>query len=489
MSTALEWLAWVVSIGLLIYFVAISIASTALTFLGWRGVNDYVRRRPLRSYSDVAQSPLSMPVSIIVPSHNEEATIVASLRALLSSQFSLFEIVVVNDGSKDATASRIRESFDMVAVDRSPNGFLETQPVRGVYFSRTDSRVVLVDKENGGKADALNAGIRYARYPLVCCIDADTLLDPWALARLVWEFQSDPDTVAVGGIVRVVNGSTFADGRLVEVRTPKNLLANLQILEYLRAFLGARIGWSRFGTLLIISGAFGLFRRDAVMEVGGYDPTTVGEDAELVLRMHRSRKERGQACRITFFPDPICWTEVPESMAVLRSQRDRWQRGLAQMLWRHRGMLGNPRYGKVGLVALPYFWAFELLGPAVEVGGYVFVITGLIFGFINVPIAVTLLVLATAYGVLLSLLVILMEERAFERYAGWRDLRTLCLVAIAENLGYRQYLAWVRLKAFWTLRKNSGWGQMTRKGFDSPQPTPTAAPTTAVASAASETQD
>jgi cellulose synthase/poly-beta-1,6-N-acetylglucosamine synthase-like glycosyltransferase len=470
--TALDWLGWLLSALLVLYFISLSLISTVLTIVGWRGVNDYVRRRPMRSYRDVAESPMSLPVSIIVPGYNEEATIVASVQALLASQFGQLEIVVVNDGSKDATAAQLIEAFDMVRVERSPSSGLESQPVNGVYFSRVDRRVVLVDKQNGGKADALNAGINHARYPLVCCIDADTLLDPWALARLVWEFEAHPATVAVGGIVRVVNGSTFSDGRLVEVRTPRSLLANLQILEYLRAFLGARIGWSRLNALVIISGAFGLFRKAAVVEVGGYDRTTVGEDAEMVLRLHRRFSQRGKPARITFFPDPICWTEVPESLRILRNQRDRWQRGLAQMLWRHRDMLFRPRYRSVGMLALPYFWLFELIGPAVEFLGYIYVVTGLILGFVWPPFALAVIILSTVYGVLLSLLVILMEERAFARYPSWRDLRTLTFVAFLENFGYRQYLAWVRLRALWNLRKQGGWGHMTRKGFaDNTSPT------------------
>lgn len=465
MTSALDVAVSILMVALLVYFVVLTAASTALTLIGWQGVNDYVRRRPMRAYEDVATSELSMPVSIVVPAHNEQETIVGSVRALLGSQFSQFEIIVVNDGSTDATVDRLMAGLDMVPMQRVPSDKLPSRPVRGTYRSRTDQRVVLIDKVRGGKADALNAGVNHARCPLICSIDADTLLDPWALARLVWEFQSDPDTVAVGGIVRVVNGSIFRGGRLAMVRTPRNLLANLQVLEYLRAFLGARIGWSRIGTMLIISGAFGLFRRAAVVSAGGYDTNCVGEDAELVLRLHRVRAEAGLPCRITFFPDPICWTEVPETMRVLASQRDRWQRGLAQMLWRHRRMFGNPKYGKIGLLAVPYFWIFELFGPVVEVGGYIYVILGLIFGFVWIPFAIALLLMSTALGVLLSMIVIFMEERAFARYPNWRDLAKLCGIAVLENCGYRQYLAFVRLMAFYTLGRRTGWGTMRRKGF------------------------
>jgi cellulose synthase/poly-beta-1,6-N-acetylglucosamine synthase-like glycosyltransferase len=460
---------------MLVYFVVLQAINTALAGIGWRAIEDYVQRRPMRDYRSVARSELSMPVSILVPAYNEEPSIVAAVNALLASQFVEFEIVVVNDGSRDATMDALTDAFGLVAVDRVPRSNLPTMPVRSVSISPIEPRVVVIDKENGGKADALNAGINHATYPLFCAIDADTMLDAGALSRLVWEFQAAPETVAVGGIVRVVNGSTFEDGRIVEVRTPRNLLANLQIIEYLRAFLGGRIGWSRTGMLLIISGAFGLFRREVCVAAGGYDPTTVGEDAELVLRLHRHQRERGEPCRITFFPDPICWTECPEDLRTLVRQRDRWQRGLVEMIWRHKRMLLRPRYGRIGLVAMPYFILFELLGPTIECFGYLMFVLALVLGIVSAPFAVAFLALSVAYGLVLSFVVILMEERAFRRYPGWSDLRRLILCAAVENLGYRQLLAFVRLRSWYSLARNtSAWGEMTRKGFG-----PLVAPVTA----------
>lgn len=455
---------------LLAYLICQQAISTVLVLVGWSGVNEYVRRRPLRAYGDVATSPLSMPVSILVPAYNEEQTIVASVRSLLRSQYLQLEIVIISDGSSDATLDRLISAFRMAPLERVPSAGLSTAPVRGTYLSSTHRNVVLVDKANGGKADALNAGLNYARYPLVCAIDADTLLDRDSLARLVWEFQAEPSTVAVGGIVRVVNGSRFAEGRMVEVRTPPGLLANVQVIEYLRAFLGSRVAWSRMGMLLIVSGAFGLFRRQSLIEAGGYDPTTVGEDAEMVLRLYRRRAEAGLPCRITFFPDPICWTQVPDNLRMLTRQRDRWQRGLAQMLWRHRDMLFRRRYGRIGSVALPYFWIFELFAPVIEVFGTIMALIGLAAGALSIPLAVLLLLLSTAYGLALSLTVILMEERAFLRYPNWKDLAKLTGASVAENFGYHQYLTVVRFRSFWTLLRNRGWGEMQRSGFGSDAP-------------------
>jgi cellulose synthase/poly-beta-1,6-N-acetylglucosamine synthase-like glycosyltransferase len=454
------------NIFMLSYVVVLQVIYTVLAVAGWLAIENYVKRRPMRDYGFVAESEMSMPVSILVPAYNEEPAIVASLRSLLKSQFIEFEIVVINDGSKDGTLAALRDAFGLVEIGRVPRSNIPTKLVRAVYTSPLEPRVVVIDKENGGKADALNAGINHANFPLFCAIDGDTMLDAGALSRLVWEFQAAPETVAVGGIVRIVNGSAFENGRLVKVRTPRGLLANLQIIEYLRAFLGGRVGWSKSGMLMIISGAFGLFRRDVCVEVGGYDPTTVGEDAELVLRLHRHQRERREPCRITFFPDPICWTECPEDLGTLVRQRDRWQRGLIEMIARHRTMLFRPRFGRIGCVAMPYFLIFEVLGPTIECVGYTLFVVAVALGIIPLAFALAFLAIALTYGLVLSFLVILMEERAFRRYPGWTDLMRLAVCAVIENIGYRQLLAVVRMRAWYTVaRGNQHWGEMTRKGF------------------------
>jgi cellulose synthase/poly-beta-1,6-N-acetylglucosamine synthase-like glycosyltransferase len=458
---------------MLVYLLALDVVYGVLAAVGWRAVNRFVRRRSLRDYEAVAESPLSLPISILAPAYNEQPTIVTSIRALLGCRYREFEVIVINDGSTDGTLAAVQEAFELVPVERVPRANLHTKPVQAVYASPLDERVVVIDKDNGGKADALNVGLRYAAYPLVCAIDADTLLDPGALARLAWEFQASPDTVAVGGIVRIVNGSRVQDGKVVDVSMPRRLIVDLQILEYLRAFLGGRVAWSRLGMLLIISGAFGLFRRDAVIDAGGYDTGTVGEDAELVLRLYRTRADQGQPCRVTFFPDPICWTEAPATLRVLTRQRDRWQRGLIEMLRKHHGMVGRRRYGLVGLVALPYFLIFEAFGPLLEVGGYVAFAVTLALGLGTAAYAALFLGLSLTYGLILSFVTVLMEERAFRRYPDWSDLLRLAGMAIIENLGYRQYLSLVRVRGWWTyLRGNTGWGEMTRAGFTTPTPTP-----------------
>jgi cellulose synthase/poly-beta-1,6-N-acetylglucosamine synthase-like glycosyltransferase len=439
-----------------------------LTCFGWREISEYVKRRQLRDYETIASSELSVPVSLVIPAYNEEAVILESVRSLLRSHYAAFEVVVVNDGSTDRTLSILADEYDLVPDMRVPRAGLDCKPVIGSYRSLRDDRLVVIDKRNGGsRADAMNAGLQYARFPLFLAVDADTLLDVDALPRLVREFQVRPETVALGGIVRIANGSTVEAGHVTEARTPRQLLVNLQIIEYLRAFLVGRTGWSRLGAILIVSGAFGIFRREDVIEAGGYDPDSFAEDAELVLRLHRFCRERGDEYRIGFIADPVCWTEAPSSLGSLRSQRDRWQRGLLQVLWRYRDMIGRRRYGSVGTFALPYFMAFEAAGPVIEVTGYAVIVTSLAFGWLPLSMAAAFFAVAVVLGIAFSFGALLVEERAFQRYRRWRCFGRLVLAAAIENLGYRQWYALIRVRATWSQlrRRELHWGEMARAGF------------------------
>ena len=450
------------------YLLAQNVNQLVLISYGWREISEYVKRRSLRDYDTIARSELSVPVSILVPAYNEEAGVLESVRSLLLSHYRAFEVVVVNDGSTDSTLELLEREYGLIEDRRVPRSRLESKPIRASYRSLRDERLVVIDKENGGsKADALNAGLSHARYPLCLAVDADTLLDLDALPRLVREFQVRPETVAVGGIVRIANGSTVEAGHVTEVRTPSQMLVNLQIVEYLRAFLVGRTGWSRIGALLIISGAFGIFRREHVIEAGGYDAGTLAEDAELVVRLHRLCLERGEPYRIGFIADPVCWTEAPNSLRSLRSQRMRWQRGLLDMLERHRDMLGRPRYGSVGLFALPYFVLFEALGPLIEVAGLVAMAVSLAFGWLPLWIAVAYFGVAVALGIAFSFGALLVEERAFQRYRRWRCFGRLVLAAGLENFGYRQWYALIRAQACWRYARSRelAWEDMDRSGF------------------------
>jgi cellulose synthase/poly-beta-1,6-N-acetylglucosamine synthase-like glycosyltransferase len=325
---------------------------------------------------------------------------------------------------------------------------------------------VVVDKENGGKADALNAALNLSTGELVCAMDADTLIEPDALQRMVRPFLYSDDVVAAGGTIRIVNASDVRGGRVVRTRTPRDPIPGIQVVEYLRAFLFGRLGWNRLGGTLIISGAFGLFRRDAVVAAGGYVHDTVGEDMELVLRLRRRGYEGHGSSRVAFIPDPVAWTEAPETLRVLGRQRDRWQRGLADVLWRHRRVLLNPRYGAMGLVAYPYFVFVELFAPVVEAIGIAGLLLGLSLGAVDTSFAIMFFLAAYGLGAVLTVLTLALEEASFHRYDRFVDRVLLIGWALVENLGYRQLTVVWRLQGLYRyLRGRTDWGKMERKGF------------------------
>jgi cellulose synthase/poly-beta-1,6-N-acetylglucosamine synthase-like glycosyltransferase len=415
-----------------------------------------------RRYADAAP-----PIALLVPAYNEAPTIEASLRSLLALQYPHFEVVVVNDGSPDRTLQVLIEAFDLEPVERDYDLVAPCKPIRALYSSRNQPRLTVVDKENGGKADALNAAINLSRAPLVCSMDADSLLEPDALLRAVRPFLDDPERVlAVGGTIRIANGCVVEHGRVTEVRPPKNFLALLQTVEYLRAFLMARLAWSRVDSLTIISGAFGLFRREAVMQVGGYSLGTVGEDMELVVKLHRHYREAGEPYRIAFVPEPVCWTEAPETLSVLARQRARWHRGALETFVKHRDMTFNRRYGRIGTLGFGYILLVDVIGPFVETLGYLLVPALWALGLLSHDYLFAFLAVSFAFGVVISVGALALEEAELRRFPRTRDLLMLTLAAVAENFGYRQLNNFWRLRGTWQLfRRSEAWGEMTRKGF------------------------
>ncbi|HJR15249.1 MAG TPA: glycosyltransferase [Gemmatimonadales bacterium] len=451
---------------ILLFFFAINSYYLILTVAGfWRTVRVFqeVRRPDQRR---LLRSPLTPPVSVLAPAFNEEANVVENVRSLLMLDYPLFEVVLINDGSRDRTLGRLIDAFDLRQSARSFERALTCNTIRAIYESPTYPNLVVVDKVNGGKADALNAGLNLSLYPLFCAIDADSILERDALLRLVRPFVDAPGvTIAAGGVVRVANGCDIHGGRVHAVQLPRRTLPLIQIVEYLRAFLFGRMGWSTGNSLLVISGAFGLFEKRAAILAGGYATDSVGEDMELVVRMHRYRRERREPYRIGFVPDPICWTEVPDTLRVLRRQRTRWHRGLIDTLIRHRAMIGRPRYGSVGMVALPGFLVFEMLSPVIEMSGYILLIVLWAMGALNASLALTFFLLAIMYMVLVSALAVLLEDIAFRRYPHIRDLGRLLAAAVLENFGFRQLTVWWRVRAFWEyVRGDLTWGAMERRG-------------------------
>ena len=456
-----EFITWFV----FCYFIALNVGYLTLNAFSLRAL----RRKGQELFmADLprAYSGLEPPISILVPAYNEEATIAASIRSMLQLSYAEFEIVIINDGSKDSTLDVLKREFALLPFPEAYRRQIPTQEVRQVYRSTRYPNVRVIDKLNGGKADSLNAGINISRYPLFCGVDADSILQRDSLAKVTEPFLRDPTVVAAGGTVRVANGCEVSGGFLTKVGLPKNIWALFQVVEYLRAFLFGRLGWSSMNGMLIISGAFGVFRKDAVVLAGGYRRDTIGEDMELVVRMHRLLRERRQPYRIEFVPDPVCWTEAPEDYKTLKNQRIRWQRGLAESLNANWGLPLSRNGGVPGWLAFPFMLLFEWLGPLVELGGYVFMVLAFFTGLISWQAFGAFLFVAVGLGILLSASGLLLEEMSFHIYPRGKQLMMLGLVVILENFGYRQLNSVWRLIGLWrwAMQKESTWGPMKRKG-------------------------
>ncbi|MEF8853045.1 MAG: glycosyltransferase [Haloarculaceae archaeon] len=418
---------------------------------------------PFRKFA----SPFYPGIGLVVPAYNEEATIVESVRSMLSLNYPELEVVVVNDGSTDATLERLTERFDLEAVDAEVPFEVPAEEIHAVYRSTTYEELLVVDKDNGGKSDALNAGIWLTEMPLFCAVDSDTVIDRDALLSLIRPFLEEPTTaVASGGVIRVANECTIEDGIVEEVTLPKTGLPGLQVMEYLRAFYSGRLGLNRINGLILISGAFGLFRTEAVQAVGGYRHDTVTEDFDIVVRLHRHFKETDRTYTVDFVPEPVAWTEVPSNRQVLGRQRRRWYRGMVETVVTHRRMLFNPRYGRIGAFVMPFYVAAETVGPLVEGLGYVLLPLAWYFGLLDVEFFLVFFLLTTGFGVFLSWFGVFSEVWSFNRYdSPWQVLRLLWY-GVLENFGYRQWktlVAWRGLVEY--LRGVDTWGAMDRTGF------------------------
>ena len=454
---AIEWLFFG-------YFTAVYACYAVLNVFAVLQIRGYLQVAELAAAESVFSS-LDLPISVIIPAYNESASIITSVRAMLQVEYPDYEVIVVNDGSKDDTLDKLIREFGLRQFPEAYRKRVRCRRVRCVYRSARYPMLRVIDKENGGsKADALNAGINACRYPIFCAVDADSILQPDSLRRAVRPFLEQPGTIATGGTVRIANGCEVLGGFLERVGLPRSFLARIQVVEYLRAFLYGRMGWTKMNAVLIISGAFGVFDKESVVAVGGYDPAAIGEDMELVLRLHKHFCRSGTPYHITFVPDPICWTDAPEDLATLRKQRIRWQHGLGQSLALHKDLLFDRRSWPVGWLAMPFFLVFELFGPIVEIAGYLFMIFAALNGWLTWTTAGVFFGLAIGLGVMLSMSALVLEEMSFHVYPKLRDLLLLFGVAVLENLGYRQVtLVWrIRGLVGWLRGQMPEWGEMKR---------------------------
>lgn len=454
----------IASVVILVYFVIMELQMLGLAVLSVRSLRKDRLIEKHGRIDDLLSSELSPPVSIIVPAYNEAAGIVESVRSMSMLRYPRFEIIVVNDGSADETLEALIDGFRMVEVTIPFRNEIETETVNGIYRSTLPLSILVVDKENGGKTDALNAGINVAKYPYVLLTDADVVMDGECVLRAMRHVIEDRQrTIAVGGNVRPINGSVVNRGRVVDTHMPKGRLERMQVLEYIRSFIGARPGLSMMNGLVLISGAFGIYRRDIMAEVGGFRDGHLGEDMDLTMRLHTHMRDRGLDYRIVYAADAVCWTEVPTNRRILRRQRIRWHRGLAMVVRDFRHVLFNPRYGSLGMFAWPSFFLFEYVAPVVEVLGWVILPFSLFTGRLDLGFAIPLVLFAFFLGAVNSLIGLYLDESYGYFTSPLDALRLLGLVFI-ENLGFRQQTVVWRVRSLFMGNKPPEWGNMERRG-------------------------
>lgn len=448
-----------------IYFLLLNLGYTLVTFYAF---GDLMSGMPATGDLSVLRHRMfeanARSISVVVPAFNEEATIVSTVTSILNAEYPEHEVIVVDDGSTDASLATLLETFKAYPIERPVRALFAHQPVKTLYLSSSHPNLWIVAKKNGGKADALNTGIEYARFPLVCAIDADSILERDALLRLGRRFVLDRRLIAVGGAVRVLNGCDVANSTVREIRAPSRMIECIQVAEYMRGFLAGRVAWHRAGSLLIISGAFGVFRKDLLEAIGGYRKT-VGEDMDVVIRLHRHCIDHAIPYDVGFVPEPVCWTQVPTDLRSLLLQRNRWQRGLADCLWHNRGMFLNPRYGKVGMIGFPYFFIFELIGPLVEFLGYFGFILFALLGWVDPQFALLFFMVAVLWGMWLNAAGVLIDNLVLHRYSRVRDALKVALYGSLEFLGFRQLVAVERLIGTFQISRHR-WGAIRRHSVE-----------------------
>lgn len=453
------------------YFAALNLFYLYLLRVSYRAARRYEKEFRSEDGVELPEDCLK-PFSIFVPAYNEEVCLVQTIESLCSMNYPEYEVIVCNDGSSDGTLNQLKERFKLEEVNVEIPDRFEHQPIRRVFFSSLQPRLVVVDKVRGGKPDAINAAACMARYGYLCTVDADSMLSDDSMRKLMQRFVGAPKNVGIGGIVRVLNGTTLQNGQVKEIHVPKKWIEKIQVVEYLRSFLFGRLGWSDLNILMIISGAFLVLRRDVVERVGGWRETAIGEDIDIVLRLQRMIKEEHLDMRLSFAPDPVCWTQVPSNIRGLVTQRDRWHRALIQAITGNMRMFFNPRYSRLGFVGLPYFFFFEMLGPVIEFLGYLAIIASLAWGIIGLKFVLMFMGVALLWGVAISFASLAMAESSYGRYTGPKELPQLFTAGILENFGFRQLNTFARFRG--TLRylfgKRSDWGRIQRTRLEEVPP-------------------
>jgi len=470
--------AWNIFTMLLTYGIFIY-AVLLIAFYLWIGlysigaIRKYMRKNSITDYRLLASSSHAPSVSILAPAYNEGANIVENVRSLLSLYYSNLEVIIINDGSKDDSLQKLIVAYQLENTPHHVQYKIATKEIRGIYKSKNPAykKLVVVDKENGGKADALNVGINISANNYIVCIDVDCILEQDALLKMIKPFleETDKKVIATGGVVRIANSCIIKDGRLVKVNLPGNYWARMQSLEYIRAFILGRMAWARMNGLMLISGAFGAFDKEIAIKVGGYNPKTVGEDMELVVRMRRFMEKSKLPYKVSYIPDPLCWTEAPTNTRILGRQRNRWTRGTIETLKFHRIMFFNPKYHLLGMVSYPYWFFFEMLAPLIEAFGIVVFLLMVIFQLINWHLFIALLACIVSFGYLYSAFAAYMEVTTYNMYRRRTDMMKLLLTALTEPFVFHPFVVWAAIKGYIDyLRRKKAWGEMTRQGLGTP---------------------
>ncbi len=463
-------LQFIVENGIIILTIFIFGSYTTLAIFSAIAMLRYMRKNSFVDYNVLLSSPLAPSISVIAPAFNEGKTIVDNIRSLLSLHYNDYEVIIINDGSTDDSLEKVIKAYDLVTVNLLYEEKLKTKPIRAIYKSQNKafSKLVVIDKENGGKADALNAGINLTQKEYISAIDVDSILVEDALLIMAKPFleESGHKIIASGGVIRIANSCKIEDGHITEVRLPRKFLPRIQVLEYTRAFLMGRMAWSKLNGLLLISGAFGMFNRDVVINCGGYNTDLVGEDMELIVRMRRYMAERKEKYRVIYIPDPLCWTEVPSKLKVLVRQRDRWTRGTMESLFKHFKLFFNPRYKSLGLLGHPYWFFLEWLAPIIEFIGIVYFIIIAILGYPNWPFFFLLLATVYLFAINLSFWAVLFEELSFHRYNKRREVVKMLFTSLLEPILFHPVVLFSALRGnFKFFIGEKTWGKMERQGF------------------------
>lgn len=460
-----------INIVFLLFTVVLFTMFTAMGYLSTRNSIHYRNKNSFGDMSKLMASPLAPSITIIAPAYNEGMTIVENIRSLMSLRYVNYEVMVVNDGSKDDTLQKMIDAYDLVQIEQEIDPEWKSKPIRGIYKSphKAFSKLTVIDKENGGKSDALNTGMALSTNQYVGCIDVDCLLLPDALLHVVKSFfqRSEKRVIAVGGVIRVANSCVIQGGQLEEIRLPSNWLARFQLLEYTRSFILGRMAWGRIDSLLIISGAFGFFDREIALAVDGYDTNTVGEDMEIVFKMRRYMHERKLPYTVEYIPDPLCWTEVPEDTKILVNQRDRWARGNLETLYKHKDMFFNPKFGRLGMLSYPYWFFYEWLAPILEFFGFFTIILFYWLGILNWDFFVAITATVYVFSIMFSFYAILWDVYSYNEYKKTKDILILMFCAIIEPVTFHPLVVWSAIRGNYKklFKVKSGWGSQVRKGF------------------------